>query len=378
MAAVDASASSSRDTTYINIGVNKGYNLALWLRIFVRGHEDMTGFRWQALLAAWERAENATLQTSCGSCNDCVFDLPLLQPGPAAPRGDEGGGGRVTFVGVDLNEHNVRLLQSASRQLSSSSNANANATRQRAPLQWVLHHAAAGNETGKLVPAYRCDPGVEECAIQSGSSRDEVQLVPMLTVDAIVANLTSRSGVDILMIDAEGHDCSVLQGARETLQQRRVRCVIFEYNNQPPWATTNLSSTVSWLHSAGYECYFQGQERLWPVSGPCWSPEYEFHSHSNVMCVKRADRWFGAVQRFVVGSAAAIERQYDKHRRTYEGKVVRSPHKRFNRLVYLVANSSKMPFRSAGAFLRRGFNWHDVVVAEAEALALLQEGPWID
>ena len=87
------------------------------------------------------------------------------------------------------------------------------------------------------------------------------------------------------------------------------------------------------------------------------------------------------VDTIILGSAAALDRQYDKYRRIYEGKVVRSPHKRFSKQVYLVANNSKSPFRSAASFPGRGHAWQNVVTLtekESEMLALLPDGPWLE
>ena len=57
------------------------------------------------------------------------------------------------------------------------------------------------------------------------------------------------------------------------------------------------------------DCYFQGNGRLWPLSG-CWNDAYEFHWWSNVMCIKRDDPYHAAVNDFVVRSETQ-----DRHRR---------------------------------------------------------------
>ncbi len=90
--------------------------------------------------------------------------------------------------------------------------------------------------------------------------------------------------VDILMIDTEGNDPQVLQGARELLRGHQVRVVLFEYHRTGQWETQKLGPVISQLDADGYCCYWQGQERLWPITG-CWDDLYEFHNWSNVLCV---------------------------------------------------------------------------------------------
>jgi hypothetical protein len=73
--------------------------------------------------------------------------------------------------------------------------------------------------------------------------------------------------VDILMIDTEGHDPLVLQGSRGLLQQALIRVVIFEYHHVGLWNQFKLQDIMLELDSYGYDCFFQGQARLWPITG---------------------------------------------------------------------------------------------------------------
>ena len=133
------------------------------------------------------------------------------------------------------------------------------------------------------------------------------------------------SQVDILKIDTEGHDAIVLQGAYPLFEKQLIRVVVFEYHDLPPWDTFRLEDVVGKLDVCGYECYFEGARRLWPISGGCWDDKYEFHHWSNVMCILRSDVWYEVVQEFDVSlrfesvcdafyTAAGSEKEKHPHR----------------------------------------------------------------
>jgi FkbM family methyltransferase len=78
--------------------------------------------------------------------------------------------------------------------------------------------------------------------------------VPTMRLDAIV---DSRS-VDVLKIDVEGHEMSVLQGAEGVLAGGRVRHIIFENHDG------EASPIPKWLKERGYSIFKIG----WSVRGP--------------------------------------------------------------------------------------------------------------
>jgi hypothetical protein len=103
------------------------------------------------------------------------------------------------------------------------------------------------------------------------------------------------------MIDTEGNDPQVIQGASSLLASHKIRVLLFEYHRNGQWETQRLGPVVSALQEYGYDCYWQGQRRLWPITG-CWDDGYEFHNWSNVLCVLREDPWHYAVQHLVVST----------------------------------------------------------------------------
>lgn len=64
-----------------------------------------------------------------------------------------------------------------------------------------------------------------------------------------------------------GYDGVELRGANEVLRDRTVRCLLFEYHKLPPWRLMSLQEVVSTLEEFGYDCYLQGADRLWKLTG---------------------------------------------------------------------------------------------------------------
>uniref|UniRef100_A0A7S4UDJ2 Methyltransferase FkbM domain-containing protein n=1 Tax=Alexandrium monilatum TaxID=311494 RepID=A0A7S4UDJ2_9DINO len=142
--------------------------------------------------------------------------------------------------------------------------------------------------------------------------------VETITVDAI-AKRHGLHHVDILKVDAEGHDFAVLQGARGLLESGHVTLVVWElganlnslyYANwvektptalprgglralQPP----HLLSVMRWLDERAYDCFFLGTKVLVPLTGVWWDDAYDVCVRSeglpcwyDVLCVHRGAR----------------------------------------------------------------------------------------
>ena len=76
---------------------------------------------------------------------------------------------------------------------------------------------------------------------------------------------------------------------------------MFEYHRNGKWKNYKLKLVIDNITGHGYDCYWQGQRRLWPITG-CWHNRYEFHNWSNVMCLLREDPWHYAIQHLVVAT----------------------------------------------------------------------------
>jgi FkbM family methyltransferase len=90
--------------------------------------------------------------------------------------------------------------------------------------------------------------------------------------------------IDMLKIDAEGHDARVLLGAERLLRRNAVAVIQFEYNR--PWimAGSTLTQVSSWLNSLGYEVKLLRRDGLYDVD---IGKVGEFFGYSN-FCAFRA------------------------------------------------------------------------------------------
>ena len=257
---------------------------------------------------------------------------------------------RLVMVGVDLNEQNTHLVKTIMNNVGiKRGSGRNNITSVHPPAAAIaaaaavdtksaaapdnpnfdgitleLHHAAVSDHDGHLA-IKKCAPGVETCAITPHElwnasiddlrrQSDQYYLVRLLTVDSLAKEVFSRlrerhssatqqpMEIDILMVDTEGNDALVLKGSANMLSRQMVRCLIFEYHFFGQWEFHKLADVVQRLSQDGYDCFFQGQKRLWALSNGCWHDLYEFKGWSNVMCLKRGDVWMSAIRHLVVDS----------------------------------------------------------------------------
>lgn len=291
---------------FINAGLNKGYNFAIWLQVFSPSSRMNTKI-WHDMACKGIEDTNIAIQC-CGACNDCKenFSSPhfpfVLRPG------------HITMIGIDMNRNNIQKVEEIVERLNVTG------------VSFFTVHAAISNETGEaLMPD--CAFGDELCSLNGVTrvpegTRAKIS-VPVMRLDDLVAEFFDRyashwsrhhsshgsflkhssslyhPAIDILMIDVEGYDPIALQGASLLLSRQQVRVLIFEYNGGYPWTNFRLQDIVNSLDSKGYDCYFQGQSRLWRLTD-CWSHFYEFHLWSNVMCILRGDAYHFALQSLVL------------------------------------------------------------------------------
>jgi FkbM family methyltransferase len=79
--------------------------------------------------------------------------------------------------------------------------------------------------------------------VQEGADKFEIELT---TLDAFASEMGE---IGLMKIDVEGHELAVLQGASRTLEQKRVRDIVFEDFNPQPSAVTGF------LEAAGYRVF---------------------------------------------------------------------------------------------------------------------------
>jgi FkbM family methyltransferase len=111
--------------------------------------------------------------------------------------------------------------------------------------------------TGHLVTGSDFDANMGTASLlpPGGEPPAGAMRVPLERLDDRLADLDR---VGLIKIDVEGHELSVLRGARRALAQRRIRDVVFEEHGTAPTPVTRL------LESAGYVIFGLDQRVLGP------------------------------------------------------------------------------------------------------------------
>jgi hypothetical protein len=210
-------------------------------------------------------------QEDCGNCGDCNSnnDPPLNIINT-----------NITMIGLDLNGYNVKLVENITRHIKQILGHDLSRS-------LFVMHAAVSNVTGNI-SVLDCSTGSwEGCLILPSALPGGIK-VPVYKVDDLLQLLIrnsiigtakdkdknslmhrhrTHSIVDVLLIDTEGSDPLVLQGAAHLLRSKLVRIVVFEYHQKCPWPLFPLKDVIEDLHRSSYTCYFDGQGRLFRLTG---------------------------------------------------------------------------------------------------------------
>jgi hypothetical protein len=123
--------------------------------------------------------------------------------------------------------------------------------------------------------------GDNQFAVRSGNPARTIS-VPCITLDQFCEQ-EKVDHIDILKVDTEGHDLSVLKGATRTLRDRGVSFVHVEFNSMTP----RIGSTGGALMPIGQILEEAGFEFV--ASYPeCMLTEGKFFSTSNALFVRQA------------------------------------------------------------------------------------------
>lgn len=153
---------------------------------------------------------------------------------------------------------------------------------------------AAGNEAGSLSYDLRGTPAID---------------VDVRTVDELIA-AAALPAPQVLLVDAEGNDARVLEGA--ALALRSTHFVEFEHHLIGAWRSSHLRDTISMLDRTGFDCFWQTRSGdLWRITR-CWDERYEaghplrrdrtMKRWSNVACARRGSRWHDAMRPYDVAA----------------------------------------------------------------------------
>ena len=228
----------------LNVGANKGYNVNSFLARFQRG--------WNTTNADWCRGH-----CDCGMCGACSSKASFVY-----------GRANVSAIAIEMMRANYENLKGLFVKF-------------KVPGEVI--HAAGGEEAGTAYePAADLKIGHEQAGIQSHGIS-----VAMVTVDQIVTERKVKT-IDLLSIDTEGHDATVLRGASKTLERRLAKVVEFEYHGIGAGSGEKLDDTISMMRRFGYSCFWQSNGgEISPFFREC-AASYEFHAWSNVVCATGA------------------------------------------------------------------------------------------
>jgi FkbM family methyltransferase len=205
--------------------------------------------------------------------------------------------------GFEPISHNIEILNHGLMWLYDQAKASVPNT------QLFVHRAAVvGNSSVKTVPFAMCPAGVEWCGVEAEGTAGKITIewrrdrekvvveeVAASTVDGM-AEKYGISNIDVLLIDTEGLDAEVMDGAVGLLSRQIIKVLEFEYHSVRAWAKRSLESVVDWLSTLGYDCFFTQASTLIQLTN-CWHTSYEHHSWSNVLCVPRSSKGILAVAR---------------------------------------------------------------------------------
>ena len=165
----------------------------------------------------------------------------------------------------------------------------ANAARAAGPCDVTLVQAALSDRSGEgqlvLGSQFERNMGTASLAAQDTDAAGGAVTVAVERLDDRLPHGT-RAGV--VKIDVEGHELSVLRGARTAVAQRRIRDIVFEENAKLPTPVTRL------LEAAGYVIFGLDQRffgpRLVDPREPRARPLWEAPTYLATLDVERARR----------------------------------------------------------------------------------------
>lgn len=253
--------------TFVDIGCNKGYTSAHFFGLWA----PELGF------------EPATLQQRrpeilCGTCNDCK------ETANSSIKESEGA---VTVFCMEPSLHNFANLVLTRDKFFVENKQN---------VQWYTVNAAMSNATGMVEFPRDCQD--ELCALDGssdGAKPKNFDYVALMTIDYFMYKYNVQY-IDVLKIDTEGFDATVINGAMESLSSGRIGLISFEYHEVGVWREYTLENIVEKMDGLGYVCYYDGKPTLSRMTG-CWHSTYEKYAWSNVVCVPRSHEMYPVMER---------------------------------------------------------------------------------
>ena len=250
---------ASSAMVYVNVGANKGYNVAEFLQTF--WHGGSSGVSNQAWHSSMNKID-PSVHAPCGICRSTCTRTPPAKTYNVTAK----------IYAFELLGSNVQLL----KQLFAEHR-----------VHGEIVHATVLNYTGTAyAPHARAGEEKVGAHVYRHSHASRVSAIAL-------DDFAQRHGVEhisILDIDAEGSDALVLEGTQRMLSKRSVRILKFEYHGVGVWSAAhpyrrNLKDVINRLYEWDYECFFDGNNgQLAPASGVNWCDQLEIRQWSNLIC----------------------------------------------------------------------------------------------
>jgi len=265
--------SSSSSYLGINVGCNKGLDAVAMARMLSRD----------------SRLDIGSWQQALGSVSEAVCGVPVsVEIPPNATAAASSG----TIHCIEPMPATVTSLQNALRTTGYTD-------------AIVIKHAVISNTSGIMADFPNATSGTENLALsncQDGKYNEEIDCikVPMYSLNEYMKEVEIGDGaqsttddnqppIDMMLIDTEGFDWEVLQGAQETL--RRTRYLTFEVHMNGNWPVHSLVDAIETTLS-DFVCYWTGRNQLHRITN-CMNEElkaiYEYKSWSNIACAHKTE-----------------------------------------------------------------------------------------
>lgn len=134
---------------------------------------------------------------------------------------------------------------------------------------------ALGAEPGEL--AFRVD-GERSRLVVPGESTMGARMVTVSTLDRELA-ARGLATIDLVKVDAEGHDFQVIRGSAEALAAQRIGILQFEYGDRWPHAGATLAGAIGFLTARGYETYLLRPDGLAPAHHEVWGEHFSYSNY---------------------------------------------------------------------------------------------------
>ena len=243
---VEAGGLACKPAVVMDVGANKGYTIAGLMDLFLPELGITSAALYPFLQAT---LASAGQDAACGVCHDCMEGHmeTTMSHSCVLPSGAIVSTSHIptVFYGVEPHPSNVQALQEGlvirfeRQSVAVGSNSSS------------LHilQLAMGAKVG-VVDFMLCEAGSEGCGVaEEGRDSSLVVSVPSKTVDGLAAELGIEH-IDVLLIDTEGLDPEVLDGARALLSRQAVSILVFEYHALRAWAVTSLETVTDDLDAS--------------------------------------------------------------------------------------------------------------------------------